>query len=635
MKKDTKSKDDKNLGIKRHSLAHIMALAIKRLYKDVSFGIGPETDNGFYYDVITKKPITEDDLVKIEDEIKKIIKEELNFTKQEIKINEAIKLFTELNQKFKVELLNDLKNYGTTDQNEIILAKDKKQKKGAKVSTVNIYILGNIKKDVTIKELIKNNSIFIDLCRGPHIKNSKDINVDSFKINKVAGAYWRGSEKNKMLTRVYGLAFNDKYELDEYIKLLVEAEKRDHRKLGKELDLFSVDDYVGAGLILWHPKLSLVREEIELYWRQEHRKRGYSYIYTPHIGLDNLWLTSGHLETFNESMFPGMSMETKDKNEKATYYVKPMSCPFHIRIYKSKLRSYQELPIRYCELGSCYRYEDSGVLHGMLRVRGFTQDDAHIICRDDQFIEEINQILDFALDINKAFGFNKLNVYLSVRDQKNKDKYIGEKKIWDLAEKTLESVLEKRDILYKKDVGGAKFYGPAIDLKAVDAMGREWQGTTIQLDMNLPTRFGMKYIGSDGQEHTPIMLHRTLLGSMERFVGTLIEQYAGAFPLWLAPTQVVIIPISEKNIDYADSIKTLLLNKNIRVVVDKDNETLGKKIRSAEMQKIPYIVILGQKEEEHRIISVRERKVGDVGNFSINDFITKLETEIKEKIIKE
>ncbi len=635
MKKDTKSKDDKNLGIKRHSLAHIMALAIKRLYKDVSFGIGPETDNGFYYDVITKKPITEDDLVKIEDEIKKIIKEELNFTKQEIKINEAIKLFTELNQKFKVELLNDLKNYGTTDQNEIILVKDKKQKKGAKVSTVNIYILGNIKKDVTIKELIKNNSIFIDLCRGPHIKNSKDINVDSFKINKVAGAYWRGSEKNKMLTRVYGLAFNDKYELDEYIKLLVEAEKRDHRKLGKELDLFSVDDYVGAGLILWHPKLSLVREEIELYWRQEHRKRGYSYIYTPHIGLDNLWLTSGHLETFNESMFPGMSMETKDKNEKATYYVKPMSCPFHIRIYKSKLRSYQELPIRYCELGSCYRYEDSGVLHGMLRVRGFTQDDAHIICRDDQFIEEINQILDFALDINKAFGFNKLNVYLSVRDQKNKDKYIGEKKIWDLAEKTLESVLEKRDILYKKDVGGAKFYGPAIDLKAVDAMGREWQGTTIQLDMNLPTRFGMKYIGSDGQEHTPIMLHRTLLGSMERFVGTLIEQYAGAFPLWLAPTQVVIIPISEKNIDYADSIKTLLLNKNIRVVVDKDNETLGKKIRSAEMQKIPYIVILGQKEEEHRIISVRERKVGDVGNFSINDFITKLETEIKEKIIKE
>ncbi len=635
MTKDMHSKNDKILSIKRHSLAHIMALALKRLYKDVDFGIGPETENGFYYDVLTKKPIVEEDLIKIEDEMKKIINEELNFTKLEIKLNDAIKLFTVLNQEFKIELLNDLKEYGTTDQNEIILIKDKKQKKGTKISMVNIYVLGNIKKDTTIKELTKNDSIFIDLCRGPHIKKSKEINIDAFKISKVAGAYWRGSEKNKMLTRVYGLAFNDKFELDEYLKLIAEAEKRDHRKLGKELDLFSVDDYVGAGLVLWHPKLSLVREEIELYWRQEHRKRGYNYIYTPHIGLDNLWKTSGHLETFNDSMFPGMSMETKNKNEKATYYVKPMSCPFHIRIYKSKLRSYQELPIRYCELGSCYRYEDSGVLHGMLRVRGFTQDDAHIICREDQFVDEINGILDFALDINKAFGFDKLNVYLSIRDQKNKNKYIGEKKIWDLAEKTLESVLKDRDIFYKKDVGGAKFYGPAIDLKAVDAMGREWQGTTIQLDMNLPTRFGMKYIGSDGKEHTPIVVHRTLLGSMERFVGTLIEQYAGAFPLWLSPTQVVIIPISEKNIEYAKSIQTMMLNKNIRVWLNQDNDTLGKKIREAELQKIPYIVVLGQKEEEHKIISVRERKIGDIGNFSINDFIIKLETEIKEKTIKE
>ncbi len=372
-----------------------------------------------------------------------------------------------------------------------------------------------------------------------------------------------------------------------------------------------------------------------MYWRLEHRKRGYNYVYTPHIGLDNLWLTSGHLETFKESMFPGMAMETKNKNEKTTYYVKPMSCPFHVRIYKSKLHSYQELPIRYCELGSCYRYEDSGVLHGMLRVRGFTQDDAHIICREDQFVAEINNILDFALDINKAFGFDKLNVYLSLRDQKSKTKYIGEKKIWDLAEKTLESVLKDRDVLFKKDIGGAKFYGPAIDLKAVDAMGREWQGTTIQLDMNLPTRFGMKYIGSDGKEHTPIMIHRTLLGSMERFVGTLIEQYAGAFPLWLAPTQVVIIPISEKNIEYARNIKNTLLNKNIRVEINEDNDTLGKKIREAELQKIPYVIVVGQKEEEHQIISVRERKLGDIGNFSINDFVARLETEINNKIIKE
>jgi len=621
--------------MKRHSLAHIMALAIKRMYKNVSFGIGPSNEIGFYYDVLTKKTINDDSLLDIEKEIKKIISEKLPFVKKEIKISEAIKLFKELNQEFKIELLNDLKDYGTTDQNEILLIKDKKQKRGEKVSMVTLYILGKVKKDISLKELIKNQDIFIDLCRGPHIKNTEEINLESFKIFKLAGAYFRGSEKNKMLTRVYGLAFNDKFEVDEYLKLMEEAEKRDHRKLGKELDLFSVDDYVGAGLVLWHPKLSLVREEIEMYWRLEHRKRGYNYVYTPHIGLDNLWLTSGHLETFKESMFPGMAMETKNKNEKTTYYVKPMSCPFHVRIYKSKLHSYQELPIRYCELGSCYRYEDSGVLHGMLRVRGFTQDDAHIICREDQFVAEINNILDFALDINKAFGFDKLNVYLSLRDQKSKTKYIGEKKIWDLAEKTLESVLKDRDVLFKKDIGGAKFYGPAIDLKAVDAMSREWQGTTIQLDMNLPTRFGMKYIGSDGKEHTPIMIHRTLLGSMERFVGTLIEQYAGAFPLWLAPTQVVIIPISEKNIEYARNIKNTLLNKNIRVEINEDNDTLGKKIREAELQKIPYVIVVGQKEEEHQIISVRERKLGDIGNFSINDFIARLETEINNKIIKE
>lgn len=635
MKKDNISKEDKVLEINRHSLAHIMAFALKRMYKNVSYGIGPSNEVGFYYDVLTKKPVSEEDLGLIENEMKKIINEELPFSKKELKISDAIKLFKELKQDFKVELLNDLKDYGTTDQNEILLIKDKKQKKGEKVSLVSIYILGKIKKDISLKDLIKNEDIFIDLCRGPHIKNTKEINLESFKISRVAGAYWRGSEKNKMLTRVYGIAFNDKYDLEEYLKLMEEAEKRDHRKLGKELDLFSIDDYVGPGLVLWHPKLSLVREEIELYWRMEHRKRGYQYIYTPHVGLDNLWATSGHLETFKDGMYPGMAMETKDKNEKAIYYVKPMSCPFHVRVYKSRLHSYQELPIRYCELGSVYRYEDSGVLHGMLRVRGFTQDDAHIICAEEQFVEEINRILDFALDINKSFGFDKLNVYLSVRDQKNKDKYIGEKRVWNLAENTLEEVLKSRDILYKKDVGGAKFYGPAIDLKAVDAMGREWQGTTIQLDMNLPTRFGMKYIGSDGKEHTPIMLHRTLLGSMERFVGTLIEQYAGAFPLWLAPTQVMIIPISEKNIEYANLVRNALAVKNIRVEVNQDNETLGKKIRIAEMQKIPYIVVVGLKEEEHKIISVRERKVGDIGNFSVNDFVTRLEEEIKEKIIKE
>lgn len=635
MKEENLSKEGKILEMKRHSLAHIMALALKRIYKNISYGIGPSNEVGFYYDVLTSKTISEDGLALIEEEMKKIIKEELPFVKKEVKIGDAIKLFKELKQDFKVELLEDLKAYGTTDQNEIILIKDKKMKKKDKISLVTLYVLGKVKKDITIKELVKNQEVFVDLCRGPHIKNTKEIDLSSFKINRISGAYWRGNEKNKMLTRVYGVAFNDKYDLDEYLRLLEEAEKRDHRKLGKDLDLFSIDDYVGPGLVLWHPKLSLVREEIELYWRAEHRKRGYQYLYTPHVGLDNLWKASGHLATFKEGMYPSMAMETKDKKEKTNYYVKPMSCPFHVRIYKSRLHSYQELPIRYCELGTCYRYEESGVLHGMLRVRGFTQDDAHIICAEEQFVDEINNILDFALSINKAFGFNKLNVYLSVREQKKKEKYIGEKKIWDLAEKTLEEVLKSRDLFYKKDIGGAKFYGPSIDLKAVDAMGREWQGTTIQLDMNLPAKLEMKYIGSDGKEHTPIMLHRTLLGSMERFVGTLIEHYAGAFPLWLAPTQVVIVPISEKNLEYANTIKNALALKNIRVELNKDNETLGKKIRASEMQKIPYIVVVGQKEEEHKIISVRERKVGDIGNFSITDFLSRLEEEIAKKIIKD
>ena len=631
-KKIVKKEKKPEIEVIRHSLAHVMALALNRLYKKVQFGIGPETETGFYYDVLTKTPITVEDLEKIEKEMRNILKENLSFNKFELTINEAVSLFGKLEQKFKLELIEDLKKYGTTNASEIEKLKElpKSKIKGAK--TVTVYVLGE--KPKTKKDILKmKDKIFIDLCKGPHVKSTGLI-PESFKLMSVAGAYFRGSEKNKMLTRIYGIAFNDRFELEEYGKLLEEAERRDHRKIGKDLDLFSIDEYVGGGLVLWHPKLSLVREEIELYWRKEHRKRGYDYVYTPNIGLSNLWETSGHLDFFKEGMYPGMSMETKDKKEKTTYYVKPMSCPFHVRIYKSKLRSYQELPIRYCELGSVYRYEDSGVLHGMLRVRGFTQDDAHVICREDQFVSEVNSILDFALDMNKDFGFNKLNVYLSVRDPKIKNKYVGEKKVWDLAEKTLEEILKKRDLYYKKEPGGAKFYGPAIDLKAVDAMGREWQGTTIQLDMNLPTRFGMTYIGSDNQEHTPIMIHRTLLGSLERFVGTLIEQYAGAFPLWLTPVQVVILPIGEKNLEYANTLNSLLKSKEIRTEVWLENETLSKRIRKAEMQKIPYIVVVGDKEQEHNIIAVRERFVGDLGVFPIEDFVKKLLEEIDNKTIK-
>ena len=566
-----------------------MASAVQELFPGTKFGIGPIIENGFYYDIETKRPITTEDLPKIEARMKEIIAENIQFKKSLKSKVQARKLFS--NQPYKLELIRDLKSTNAT-----------------------IYVSGN----------------FTDLCAGPHVRSTQEIDPDGFKLTKVAGAYWRGSEKNKMLTRIYGVAFESKSALESYLRQIEEAEKRDHRKLGKDLDLFTVDDYVGPGLVLWHPKLSVVREEIELYWRKQHRKRGYQYVYTPHVGLSNLWKTSGHLENFSEMMYPPMQMSLKDKSEDVAYYAKPMNCPFHIRIYKSKPRSYKELPIRWCELGSVYRYEESGVLHGMLRVRGFTQDDAHIICTEDQFVEEVNKAFDFAVDLNKDFGFNKLNVYLSVRDLKNKGaKYIKNDKIWKFAEKTLEDILEKRNIEYKKDVGGAKFYGPSIDLKAVDCMGREWQGTTIQLDMNLPARFGMTYVGPDGKEHTPIMLHRTLLGSMERFVGTLIEHYAGAFPFWLAPVQIAILPVGKNHKDFGQKIKRIFNEHDFRVEVDDSDDTVGKKIREAELQKIPYIIVVGDKEMNSDDLAVRARGKKEVETINIEKFIQQIKKELK------
>lgn len=579
----------------RHSAEHILTQAMIRLYGQDKFymAMGPATQTGFYFDFQPLKTfkISEEDFPKIETEIQKIIKENLPITKKEVTLPEAKKLFK--NNPYKIEWLDQIKN------------RDEK---------ISIYYTG---------------SDFFDLCAGPHIKSTNQIKA--IKLLSIAGAYWHGDEKNKMLTRIYGTAFESQKELEEYLENLQEAKKRDHRKIGKELDLFSIDDYVGSGLILWHPKLSLVREQIENYWRSEHRKRGYQYIYTPHVGKSNLWEKSGHLANFKESMYPPMSMALKNKDEKTTYYVKPMSCPFHIQIFKSHPRSYKELPIRWCELGNVYRYEESGVLHGMLRVRGFTQDDAHIMCTEDQFVNEVNSILDFALEINKTFGFEKLNTYLSLRDPKNLTKYVGQEKTWQLSEKILEDILNKRKIKYQKDIGGAKFYGPAIDLKAVDSMGRQWQGTTIQLDMNLPSRFAMTYIGQDGQEHTPIMLHRTLLGSMERFVGTLIEHYAGAFPLWLSPIQVKIIPITDKQIDYAQQLAKILKEKDIRVEIDDRSETMQSKIRDAAQEKIPYMLIIGGREVESNTVSVRQRDGQDLGGMPFDKFLAEISTQIVNK----
>jgi len=579
----------------RHSAEHVLTQAMQRLFPNkFLMAMGPATDDGFYFDFdpVGDFKVSENDFEAIEKEMTKIIKENLPIVREEISLEQAKKIFKD--NPYKMEWLESI-----TNRNEIITT----------------YTVGE----------------FVDLCAGPHARYTKQIKA--FKLLSIAGAYWHGDEKNKMLTRIYGTAFESKEELEKYLDNIEEAKKRDHRKLGKELDLFSIDNYVGSGLILWHPKLSVVREEIETYWRKEHRRRGYQYVYTPHVGLSNLWETSGHLASFKDGIFPPMSMSTKNKDEDTTYYVKPMSCPFHVQIYKSRPRSYRELPLRWCELGSVYRYEESGVLHGMLRVRGFTQDDAHIICRQDQFIEEVNKILDFALEINKTMGFEKLNTYLSVRGPKDKDKYIGEEKIWELAEKTLEEILTKRKISFQKDIGGAKFYGPAIDLKAVDSMGREWQGTTIQLDMNLPDRFKMTYVGDDGQEHTPIMLHRTLLGSMERFVGTLIEHYAGAFPTWLAPVQVEIIPITDNQLDYAQQIGEILKENNIRVEIDDKSETMQNKIRNAAGEKIPYMIIVGGREAENQTISVRQRDGQDLGTMSLTDFVSKIKDQINSKSI--
>lgn len=586
-----------SLKIIRHSAQHILEQVICRMYPGTLMAMGPATDDGFYGDFEFPEGVTisSEVLPKIEKEMRKLISQNLIFERREVSPDEARAIFKD--NPYKLEWVDLI------------------EKRGEKVS---LYVTKTPEKD-----------LFVDLCAGPHVASTKEIKA--FKLLSTAGAYWHGDSKNKMLTRIYGTAFESEEELTSYLTLVEEAKKRDHRKLGKALDLFSIDDYVGSGLVMWHPNLSVVREEIELYWRKEHRRHGYKYVYTPIIGQSNLWETSGHLDHFADTMYPPMQMAQKDKEEQTTYYVKPMSCPFHVRIYKSSPKSYKELPLRLCELGNVYRFESSGSLHGMLRVRGFTQDDAHIICREDQFVQEVNDILDFALSMNKVFGYDKLNVYLSVRDPKDTEKYIKNESVWQLAEQTLEQVLKDRKIAYQKDVGGAKFYGPAIDLKAVDAMGREWQGTTIQLDMNLPARFGMTYIGEDGKEHTPIMLHRTLLGSMERFVGTLIEHYAGAFPVWLAPVQVKILHVSEKHMPYVNKIKDLIFKEDIRVVADEKNNTIGYQIREAHNMKIPYSIIIGDKEVETNTISVRDRKQNQKNNIPLEEFLKNIHAIIDSK----
>lgn len=572
----------------RHSAAHIMAAAVKEIWPDTKLAIGPAIDNGFYYDFdFGDITINEDDFPKIEDKMKEIISQDLPFEVYEENIDKAIEKEKQRGEIYKLELLEELKSEG-------------KQK-------VTYYKTGN----------------FEDLCRGPHVKSSGEIKA--FKLHKVAGAYWRGDESNKMLTRIYALAFETEKELNEYINLLAEAELRDHRRLAKELDLFSISEKVGQGLILWHPNLSKVREVLETWWRKIHRMNGYHYVYTPHIGRALLWQESGHLGFFKDSMYPPFS----DKETKDDYYVKPMSCPFHVEIYKSRKRSYRDLPIRWNELGTCYRYEKSGELHGLARPRGFTQDDAHIICSEDQFKDEYRKVVELTLSVFANFGFSKFKYYLAVRDPKNLDQYVGDSKVWDTAENTIKEILAEKGIEYELEEGGAKFYGPSLDIKIFDAIGREWQCPTIQLDMNLPAKFHMTYTGSDGQDHTPIMIHRTIFGSLERFCTILIEHYAGAFPVWLAPVQMKIISVSDSHNEYCYKLFDEFLQMDFRPEVDDASETVGNKIRKAVSEKVPYILVVGDKEVESGLLSIRERGSKDIKKMTKTEFIKEIQAQIK------
>ncbi len=604
-----------NLEIQRHSMAHVMAAAVQNLYPQAKFGIGPVIENGFYYDIdfsgcyrgaSRQKAInlTPEDLPKIEKEMKKIIKADIKFEKREIGLSEAKKIFK--NQPYKLELLEDIEKYGTTQA----LPQNVSENSGKKFSgKVTIYKTGD----------------FIDLCRGPHVKSAGELSKLTVKLERIAGAYWRGNERNKMLTRIYGLVFKSESELKKYLEVLIEAKKRDHRKLGQELELFMFDDEVGPGLCLWLPKGALLRQQMERFVIEEYQKRGYQLVMTPHIASAKLFERSGHLGFYKDGMYSPMDIDGED------YYVKPMNCPMHVKIYKRQRRSYRELPLRYTELGTVYRYEKSGVLHGLTRVRGFTQDDAHIICTPSQLIGELIGVIELTKYILGVFGFNEFKVVLSVRDPKNKKKYLGSDKDWDLAENGLKNALGKSGWKYEIETGEAVFYGPKIDVKVYDSVGREWQLSTLQLDFNLPERFDMAYIDKNGQKKRPFMLHRALLGSLERFTGVLIEHYAGAFPLWLSPVQIVMITVGSAHIKYAQKLAEEFRALNLRVEVWDENETVANKIRKAEKQKIPYMLVIGDREMKSKNLHVRKRGSDKVEEIAKKKFMESIKKLVESK----
>ena len=572
--------------MRRHSAAHLTALAIMNVFEDVQVDIGPATDDGFYYDFDLPHRISTEDFPKIEAEIKRLIALDEPFVKKEVTADEAKEILK--GQKYKLERLQDVINDGVA---------------------ISTYTVGD----------------YVEMCRGPHVEHSAQIGA--VKLTKVAGSYYRGDEKNKMLQRVYGIVGKDEAEIKEMIEREEEAKRRDHRVLGKQLKLFTINDQVGPGLAHWLPRGARVRVAIEEYWRKKHYEAGYEIVYTPHVGKSNLWETSGHLGFYKEGMFPVMHVQEGEGADAyiQDYYVKPMNCPFHIQCYQFEKRSYRDLPIRYAELGTVYRYEKDGVRHGMFRVRGFTQDDAHIFCTPEQIVQEIKDTVEFAKKMLGKFGFHDIQAYLSTKPAKA----VGDPARWEQATQSLRDALDQEGMTYEVDEGGGAFYGPKIDMKIKDALGRPWQLGTVQFDFNLPERFNLTYVGDDGKEHQPYMVHRALLGSIERFFGILIEHYAGAFPLWLAPEQVRILPISDKAMAYAEKVASALKAANFRVDIDKSAEKLGAKIRAATLMKVPYQIVVGPRDEAAGTISVRERTQGDLGAMKVEELITKLSEEVK------
>ena len=579
-------RDPEALEVYRHSSAHLLAAAVLELYPETKLGIGPPTEQGFFYDFQRDTPFTPDDLEEIEARMREIVKRDPSNERVWLPREETLAKFKEMGEQMKCELIED-------------------KTEGDKIS---VYQTGEQ---------------FLDFCRGPHIPSMG--RIKAFKLLSIAGAYWKGDERNARLQRIYGTSFFSKKDLAEHLHRLEEAKKRDHRKLGKELDLFSIQESAGPGLIFWHPKGGTIRRVMEDWLRDEYVRRGYSLVYTPHVARHDLWKTSGHAEFFSDDMFSTMQLDDSD------YQLKPMNCPFHILMYKDRLRSYRDLPVRMGELGTVYRYERSGVMHGLLRVRGFTQDDAHIFCTPEQVKDEILGCVDFALDVLKTFGFDKFEIELSTWDGGAGGKYAGSAEEWGMAEDGLFNALKKREIEAKVMADEAAFYGPKIDVKLVDAIGRPWQLSTVQFDFNLPRRFELEYIAADGKAHQPVMVHRALWGSIERFFGVLIEHYAGAFPVWLAPVQAIVLPITDRQNEYAQQVLEQLKDAGIRVEIDSRSEKVNFKIREAQLQKIPYMLIVGQREAEAGKVAVRHRKRGDEGAKPVGEVVAHLRDLIESK----